>query len=52
MPQPFIPFTEPIILEKEIFKKLDRIGIVCTEDKSLSPAIQEKMYRNAGCRIE
>lgn len=51
VPQPFLPFTEPIILENEYFKMVGRIGIVCTEDKSLSPAIQEQMYRDAGCKM-
>lgn len=52
VPQPLLPFTEPIIIKQEIFKKVDRVGIVCTEDNSLSPAFQEKMYKDGGCRIE
>jgi len=50
VPQPFLPFLEPIMLEKEFFKNIDRIGVVCTDDKSLSPAIQEKMYNDAACK--
>lgn len=50
VPQPLLPLLEPVILKNEFFKKLDRIGIVCTDDKSLSPAIQDKMYSDAGCR--
>lgn len=50
VPQPLQPILQPIILENEMFKKLDRIGIVCTGDKSLSPSIQEKMYSDAGCK--
>jgi hypothetical protein len=31
---------------------MDRIGVVCTIDRSLSPSFQEKMYKEAGCKIE
>lgn len=51
VPQPLIPFTEPIVLERDKCENLDRIGVVCTIDKSLSPALQEKMYKNARCKI-
>jgi hypothetical protein len=50
--QPLIPFTEPIIIKQENYKKVDRVGIVCSDDKSLSPVFQEKMYKDAGCRLE
>jgi hypothetical protein len=50
VPQPFIPFTESIIIKQENFKKVDRVGVVCTEDRSLSPSFQVKMYKDAGCR--
>jgi pimeloyl-ACP methyl ester carboxylesterase len=52
VPQPLKPFLEPIILEKENYRKLDRLGIVCSEDKSLRPVFQEKMYKEAGCIIK
>lgn len=52
VPQPLLPFTEPISLEKEHYRKVDRTGIVCTQDRSLSPTIQQKMYERAGCRIK
>jgi pimeloyl-ACP methyl ester carboxylesterase len=52
VPQPFIPFTEPIIIKQENFKKINRIGVVCTEDRSLPPVFQEKMYNDAGCKMK
>jgi hypothetical protein len=49
VPQPVIPLSTPIILEKN--DDVKRVGIVCTKDKSLTPALQEKMYARANCEI-
>lgn len=51
VPQPVLPFTAPIDIPLEHFKKIGRLGIVCTEDRSLTPAFQEKMYHDAGCAV-
>jgi pimeloyl-ACP methyl ester carboxylesterase len=50
VPQPVMPLSVPIILEKN--DGVRRIGIVCRKDKSLTPALQEKMYANAKCEIK
>jgi hypothetical protein len=49
VPQPVIPLSTPIILEKN--DDVKRVGIVCTKDKSLTPALQEKMYARANSEI-
>jgi pimeloyl-ACP methyl ester carboxylesterase len=52
VPQPVLPMVAPIALNQENLKNAERIGIVCTEDRSLSPGFQERMYAQAGCRIK
>jgi pimeloyl-ACP methyl ester carboxylesterase len=51
VPQPVKPLGAPIELNQTYGKSVERIGIVCTEDRSLSPGFQERMYAQAGCKI-
>lgn len=50
VPQPLIPMITPLQLDKSSYKTVPRIGIVCTDDKSITPKFQEQMYRDAGCK--
>lgn len=49
VPQSVIPIGTPIRIKHR--KDMRRIGIICTNDKSLTPATQERMYRAAGCEL-
>lgn len=51
IPQPLNPLQETIIMAQKLYRTVERIGVLCTEDRSLSPALQEKMYKDAGCSI-
>jgi pimeloyl-ACP methyl ester carboxylesterase len=51
VPQSIVPMSAPITLKKGMFKKTARTGIVCTQDRSLTPAYQETMCKNSGCAI-
>jgi len=50
VPQPVIPLGTAIRIVNT--RKVRRIGVVCKDDKSLTPATQERMYRCAQCEIK
>jgi len=49
LPQSIIPFITPIEIKNH--KVINRIGIVCENDKSLTPGYQRYIYKNANCKI-
>ena len=50
VPQSIIPIGTPIKLSGKFNHQ--RIGIICTEDKCLTPEQQKRMYLRAECKIE
>jgi pimeloyl-ACP methyl ester carboxylesterase len=47
-PQPVVPFTEPVALDGFDFEGLPRAYVLCTQDRSIPPALQRRMAGAAG----
>ena len=52
VPEPLIPVMTPIGLPQERFKSIERTGVICTEDRSITPEFQKKRYEEAGCNTK
>lgn len=50
VPEPIIPFGTPVKLSGKIDH--NKIGIICTDDKNLTPEQQKRMYLRAKCKLE
>jgi pimeloyl-ACP methyl ester carboxylesterase len=52
-PQPIAPFTQPFTLspdaDTDAFAALPRAYISCLQDRAIMPAMQRRMYTEAGC---
>ena len=51
-PQPLAPMQQPMKIEPanaEKFARLPRAYVVCTQDRSIPPAMQQRMLKDLGC---
>jgi hypothetical protein len=48
--EPFITGITPLKLTEENFGRVPRYYIECTEDKAVTPFIQQKMYNETACK--
>jgi pimeloyl-ACP methyl ester carboxylesterase len=49
VPQAAVPLATPVCTTEENFGRVPRIYISCLRDKTISPSIQEKMYKALPC---
>jgi pimeloyl-ACP methyl ester carboxylesterase len=47
-PQPVLPFTEKVQAPDGTFDQIPRSYVLCTEDRSIPPALQRRMLETAG----
>jgi pimeloyl-ACP methyl ester carboxylesterase len=50
-PQPVAAFAQPFAIgdQSEAFSRLPRAYVTCLQDRAIPPAMQQRMYRAAGC---
>ena len=49
-PEPLLPLSAPLTITAENYGSIDRYYITTTQDKAISPYIQEKMYTDTPCK--
>ncbi|MTI24485.1 alpha/beta fold hydrolase [Fulvivirga kasyanovii] len=49
-PEPLLPLSAPLTITTENYGSIDRYYITTTQDKAISPYIQEKMYTETPCK--